>query len=213
LASVWFVGKTIDKWKLSVIVTFIIGTGAALAISFLSPATQNESLWYLFICGIVAVCSMILPGLSGSFVLILLGNYQLVMVDAVKELNAKVLGPVAVGAAFGLVAFSHILSWLFKKFKDQTIALLTGFILGSLAILWPWKERFDLYGDILEVNKFGALIDKNGAVIVEEVKVSGYSQYIPESFSNEVLIAVGLMIAGFISIWLIEKFATNKTEA
>jgi len=162
LGSVYFVGKTIQKWKISVVLIFIIGTTVAVSISLLSPATENDAIWYLFICGIVAVCSMILPGLSGSFVLILMGNYQLVMLDAVKELNIKLLAPVVVGAGVGLMAFSHILSWLFKKFKDQTIALLTGFILGSLITLWPWKESFDEAGQLITINKFGAYVDAAG---------------------------------------------------
>lgn len=212
LASVYFVGKTIDKWNIGVIVTFIIGTVAAVSISLLTPATENDAIWYLLICGVVAVCSMILPGLSGSFVLILMGNYQLVMINAVTDLDAKILLPVVIGAIIGLVAFSHFLSWLFKKYKDQTIGLLTGFILGSLAILWPWKNSIDSTGEIIPINKFGAFLDTNGNVITEETKVYGYDQILPESFSTEVLISIALMIVGFVSIWAIEKFAESKSE-
>ena len=143
LASVYFVGKTINKWSLSVILLFTIGTIAAMSISYMNPATENDSFIYLIICGVVAACSMILPGLSGSFVLILLGNYQLVMIDAVNNISVSILLPVVIGAGFGLIAFSHFLSWIFLKYKDQTIAILTGFILGSLGVLWPWKESFN----------------------------------------------------------------------
>lgn len=211
LASVYFVGKTIGKWSWSVIISFIVGTAAALTISLLTPATENDSLWYLLVCGVVAVCSMILPGLSGSFVLLLMGNYQLVMIEAVKDVNIKVLLPVAVGAVAGLIAFSHFLSWLFKKFKDQTIAVLTGFILGSLAILWPWKHSFDINGDILPIDEFGAFIDTDGKIL-EDIKVFGYKQYLPDSFPLVIIIAVGFMIIGILSIWLIEKFAATKSK-
>ncbi|MFC2136601.1 DUF368 domain-containing protein [Bacteroidota bacterium] len=214
IASVIFVGRNITSWNSNVVVLFIIGAAIAVTISFLSPATQNEALWYLFICGIVAVCSMILPGLSGSFVLILMGNYQLVMINAVKDLNLKILLPVAIGAGFGLIAFSHLLSWLFKKFKDQTISLLTGFILGSLAILWPWKVSYDINGKELITNSFGAFINSNGLIIEEEIKISAYKQFIPEAMDSTIFLSVGFMIIGFIVIYLIEKFAEsqNKTQ-
>jgi len=209
IASVVFVGKTITKWKLSVIITFIIGTAIAVSISLLNPAVESDATWYLLLCGVVAVCSMILPGLSGSFVLILMGNYELVMINAVKGLNLSILMPVAIGAVIGLIAFSHVLSWLFKKFKDQTISLLTGFILGSLAILWPWKTSFDINGLPISTNKVGAFIDSQGLLIDEKVKISSYKQIIPD-FDSSFVIAIGFMVLGFVSIYLIEKFANKQ---
>jgi len=203
LASVYFIGKTVEKWRLSAVISLIVGTAFAFSVSVLSPASENSSLLYLFICGIVAACSMILPGLSGSFVLILLGNYQLVMIDSINELNLMVLLPVVVGAVVGLLAFSHVLSWVFKKFKDQTIALLTGFILGSMGILWPWKHpvyKLDAIGNIL--------LKKSG-----EKVVSGYDWYIPETWSTAVIVAVVLMIAGIFTIYLLEKSAQTVEES
>ena len=195
LASIYFVGKTISKVRLSVILTFIIGAVVALFITFLTPAAENSSMWYLFMCGVIAACSMILPGLSGSFILILLGNYQLVMIDAINNLSIKILAPVAVGAGAGLLGFSHVLAWVFKKFKDQTISLLTGFILGSLPILWPWKE---------EILKTFENSDK--------VKVIGYKWLLPAQLNTEVIFAVALMIIGFASIWLLEKMAAKNNH-
>jgi len=191
LASIYFVAKTISKVSLGVVISFIFGAVVALIITFLTPATENSHAWYLFICGVIAACSMILPGLSGSFILILLGNYQLVMIEAVNKLDFKTLAPVAIGAIVGLLGFSHILAWIFKKFKDQTISLLSGFILGSLPILWPWKE------EIVEV--FG-----------EKTKVIGYNWLIPSQFNQEVIIAVTLILLGIISIWVLEKVANNS---
>ncbi|MCK4464939.1 MAG: DUF368 domain-containing protein, partial [Bacteroidales bacterium] len=176
LASVYFVGKTIDKVNIPVAVTFIAGTGIAIFISMLNPATENRDIYYLFICGIVAVCSMILPGLSGSFVLILMGNYKLVFIHAVNNFDLKILVPVVLGAGFGLLAFSHLLSWIFQKFKNETIALLTGFILGSLSILWPWKKEVFLTDEAGNL-----LLKKNGDMIIQ-----GYEKYFPESFNQEV---------------------------
>ena len=190
VASVIFVGKTVEKWKLSVVIAFIIGASAAMSITLLSPATENDSFFYLIICGVVAICSMILPGLSGSFVLILMGNYQLVMIDAVNELRMDILLPVVIGSVGGLIGFSYILSWVFKKFKDQTISTLTGFILGSLGIIWPWKN---------------AVIEAFG----EKEKVTGYSYYFPQ-IDMEFFIAIALIVIGFITIWLMEKTASKK---
>lgn len=200
LASVYFVGRTIHKWSLSVGIVFIIGTSVAIIVTILNPATENEGLIYLFICGIVAVCSMILPGLSGSFVLILMGNYELVMIKAVTSFRIDILIPVILGAGAGLIAFSHFLSWIFKKYRDETISILTGFIMGSLAILWPWKVT------IYRTDAFGNRIVKASGEFI----VQGYQRFIPDKMNTEVIIAVLIMIAGIISIWIIEKTANVK---
>jgi len=197
LTSVYFVAKTVKKWSVIVIVFFFTGAGAALCLSVLSPASENNSIIYLFVCGVVAACSMILPGLSGSFVLLLMGNYHLVMIESINTLNLTVLLPVAVGAGVGLLGFSYILSWIFKKFRDHTISVLSGFMLGSLLIIWPWKIA------IYKTDALGNLILKpNG----DEITI-GYNYLIPESFSSEVAVAVALMIAGGIIIWLMETYA------
>jgi putative membrane protein len=201
LASVYFVGKTIDKWNLSVIITFVIGAAIAIGISMLSPATKNESFIYLMLCGVVAICSMILPGLSGSFVLILMGNYELVVIDAINNMRIDILLPVLLGAVVGLIAFSHLLSWVYKKFKNQTISLLTGFILGSLAILWPWKNT------IYKTDALGNILTKDDG----EMVIQGYQRFIPETFSTEVIVAILLALAGIASIWLVESWAMRKS--
>lgn len=198
LASVYFVGKTVNKWSISAIITFLLGTGIAFGITQLTPATQNENFFYLIFCGVIAVCSMILPGLSGSFVLILLGNYQLVAIDAINALDFKVLLPVVVGAVLGLLAFSHFLSWLLKRFKDQTISSLTGFILGSMSILWPWKET------IFMKLSDGSSILKDGEPIVE-----GYTYHIPELLNAETWFAIVLIVLGIATIAVLE-FMVNK---
>ncbi len=212
LGSVYFVGKTIDKWTLSVIITFIIGTGIAVFVSVLRPASENTNNYYLIICGIVAVCSMIIPGLSGSFVLILLGNYQLVMINAVSELNMGILLPVALGACIGLIAFSHFLSWIYKKYRNETTSILTGFILGSLGIIWPWKRAMNaLTGEELNINSFGAILADNQVVC--NLKVYYYKHFIPEEFNYITLVSVLLLVAGIFSIWILEKSALSKNTS
>lgn len=189
LASVYFVGKQVKKFSFSAIISLILGTAVAVAISLLNPASENSSMWYLILCGIVAACSMILPGISGSFVLILLGNYQLVMIDAVSDFNFSVLFPVVIGAAIGIMGFSYILSWLFKRFKDQTISALTGFVLGSVMILWPWKNSI--------TQTFG-----------DKTKLVGYEWLLPE-INTEFFISVIIIFAGILSVWTLEKFAAK----
>jgi len=201
LASVFYVGKTIQKVNFGVVLFFIIGTALAVSITVMEPAAQNDSFFYLIICGVVAICSMILPGLSGSFVLILMGNYELVMIDAVNNADIATLIPVIIGAIVGLIAFSHLLSWIYKKYKDQTISILTGFILGSLGILWPWKN------EIYKFDEFGNYLMKNGEKITQ-----GYTRYIPDSFNKEVIIAILLMLSGIIVISLIEKIAAKYSK-
>jgi putative membrane protein len=187
LVSIYYVGITIDKFNWKVLVSFVIGTAIALLIAFGTPAKENSNFIYLMICGAVATCSMILPGLSGSFVLVLMGNYQLIMIDAVNDLNLKILLPVVVGGVVGLLAFSHLLSWIFKNYRDITIAVLTGFILGSMPIIWPWKNDVITY--------FGS-----------EAKVTGYEYYLPE-LNLDFSIALVIMLIGAALIVLTEKMA------
>ena len=189
LASIYFVGSTVEKWSIGVIISFAIGASLAIAMTFMTPASQNENPIYLVVCGVVAICSMILPGLSGSYVLILMGNYQLVAIDAISNMRIDILIPVGIGAGIGLIAFSHLLSWLFKKFKDITIAALTGFILGSLGIIWPWKNAIE--------QAFG-----------DKVKVIGYDYFLPE-LDTEFFIALFIIITGIASIWLMELKADS----
>lgn len=200
LASVYFVGKTVEHWSIRVIIAFIIGTAIALIVSMLNPATENHSFFYLFLCGVAAICSMVLPGLSGSFVLLLMGNYKLVAIDAINNLDFTILTPVILGAVVGIIAFSHLISWIFKKFRDETISILTGFILGSVSILWPWKEK------ILLVNEFGESIIKDGKAVVLE-----FDYVLPQSLNLEFWIAILFISCGILSIWYVENLAKNQT--
>ncbi len=200
IASIYFVGKTVSKWSLPIWVSFIIGTAVALGITFFKPAHENSQWLYLFICGIVAVCSMILPGLSGSFILILLGNYRLVMIDAVNDLNISVLLPVVLGAVVGLLAFSHLLAWIFEKYKNQTISVLTGFMLGSLLILWPWKDV------IYSLDEKGQHILNRSGEFLEE----GYQYLLPDFSTGQTWIAIICIFIGMLSIFAIERLAKKQ---
>lgn len=201
LVSVWFVGKSIGKIDVPAVISFVVGTAVAFGLSVMNPATENTAFWYLIICGAVAICSMILPGLSGSFVLILMGNYQLIMIYAISHFDMGIIIPVGIGVVVGLLAFSHFLSWLLSRYARQTMAVLTGFIFGSLGTIWPWKNPVYLMQDGVEVLK-------NGKPIIQS-----YQMYFPQEFSVEVVVAILLMIAGMAALWALEKSSEKaKTE-
>lgn len=147
LASAIYILKGLDKWSLQNIIALLVGVGIASFICLASPAQTPTDLWFIFLSGAIAICAMILPGISGSFILLLLGKYEFIMA-AVSEMNILVLVVFAAGCAIGIISFSHFLSWLLKKFYMLTIALLSGFMVGSLLKVWPWKvpgaeEGFD----------------------------------------------------------------------
>ena len=189
IASIYYVGRTVNKWNLWSILFFFVGT----------PAQENHNFFYLILCGVVGTCSMILPGLSGSYVLLLMGNYEYVMIDAVNLLTTspwegiKIMIPVVIGAVVGLLAFAHLLSWIFKRFHDQTVALLSGFILGSLPIIWPWKTS------VMNVLKDGT------------EKVVGYQWHWP-AINGEFFVALVIMIVGAAIIILTESLATRQKK-
>ena len=138
LASAIYILKGLDKWSIRNIISLLVGVAIAAFICLASPAQTPDALWFVFLSGAIAICAMILPGISGSFILLLMGKYAFVM-DAVSSFNIPVIVVFGAGAAIGIVCFSHFLSWLLKKFYMLTIALLSGFMLGSLLEVWPWK--------------------------------------------------------------------------
>lgn len=201
LASVFFVGKKINRWHGGSILMLVVGTSIALFISFLKPASENDGFIYLIICGVVAMSSMLLPGLSGSFVLILLGNYQLIFLEAVPDFNLKIILPIAIGCVIGLVILSNLIGFILKKFPDSTIALLTGFILGSLIIIWPWKHEIYLRDQV------GNFVIKDGEKVIQN-----YERYFPDLTTSSTIIAILLIFVGIISVWMIEKMGEKKSS-
>jgi len=192
-ASVYSVGKLITKWSSPNIIVLIIGCIMAISLLFVNPATENSNLFFIFICGIISVSGMLLPGLSGSFILILMGNYELLMVTVLAELNYLLLAVFLIGAVVGLLSFSHILAWLFKHHKNRILSLLTGFILGSLSLIWPWKK-------ILK-----------SIVIDGEEKILRYHLYFPSVTEENTLIAFALIISGIVVVWALENFSSKET--
>lgn len=193
LASVWYVGKQIERWTLKLIVFALIGFGIAFGITLLAPAQGIDHPLYFLLCGAVAICAMILPGISGAFILVLMGGYKSIT-EAVSNLNFQIIGLVGLGAIIGILSFSRILKWLFTNFRLVTLAILTGFIAGSLNKIWPWKNVLD------------SEIIKEKMVILEETSV------LPQNFEGDPQLAFAVIAAilGFLLILLLEKIAEKQ---
>jgi len=194
VASIYFVGKQITKWDLPTIIGLIIGTCIAFYISILPVMASNDNSLFLFFAGAIAICAMILPGISGSFILIVLGSYK-TLSDAIHDFDINKLLIFIAGCVVGLLSFSHALKWLFKNYHNITLALLTGFIFGSLNKVWPWKETITWF-----TNSDGT----KEPLLQESVS--------PLSFNgdSQLLFASILMIIGFLSIFILEKIGSKK---
>ena len=195
LASIIYIAKQIKLWNIKCYLYLIFGLIFAYYITTLNPViTQNSSPWFLFLAGMIAICAMILPGISGSFILVLLGAYKPIL----NAINTKDFFSIIIfmaGAVLGLLTFSRVLKWLFSKYKNYTLALLIGFIAGSLNKIWPWKETISWRTN-----------SKGIEVPFTTTSVS------PFSFDGDskLLMAGLLAIIGFGLILLLEKLAVKK---
>ena len=170
---------------------FVAGAAVAYYITVATPAETPSNLFFIFLCGAIAICAMILPGISGSFILVLLGKYFFVM-EAVKTLDIKVLLVFLAGACLGITSFARILSYALKHFRNVTLAVLTGFMLGSLNKVWPWKETIETFTDSHGVVK--PLVEVN---------------ILPNLYIGE---AVLLMVVGFFLVYFLEKLSTRGAK-
>ncbi len=224
IGSIYYISKDFEHWNKRTIPVGIIGLILGVSISFLSPAKENDNLLFIFLCGIISVSGMTLPGLSGSFILILLGNYVLLLVDSVNALydtmaemlqgdfsftqnEARlrmllILGIFTAGSATGLVTLSHILGYVLKRFRHNTTAFIIGFITGSLGVVWPWKRTI-----YLTDTDGSAVLDTNDDKIIVN-----YERYWPDMADQEtwwsilfILIGIGILIA-------LEWYGKNRTK-
>jgi putative membrane protein len=143
-ASIWLVGRTVKQWNVITVMSFILGAVIAYVITIIPASDGVSEPWYLILCGALAICAMILPGISGSFILLLLGAYSTVLA-AVSERELSTIMYVGIGAILGLISFTKALKWIFSNYYSTTIAVLSGFLLGSLNKLWPWKEVLESF--------------------------------------------------------------------
>lgn len=223
IGSIYYIHKDFKDWNFKTNLALIIGIVLGISVSFLDPATENDNLWFVFFCGIISVSGMTLPGFSGSFILILLGNYVLLLVDSVNALYdtfsdifrgdfsfindtvrvrmLKVLAVFTLGSVTGLVTFSHILNYILKHYKSITLATIIGFITGSLGVVWPWKKT------IYKLNSDGSQIINS----VGDPIVKNYERYMPEMHS-ETLIAIIFIIVGILIVLALAKYG-EKTKS
>lgn len=198
VASSIYVARTIKNWSTGTIVAGILGIAIAYFITVITPAEANTTYWFVFVAGSIAICAMILPGISGSFILVLLGMYKFIL-EAVGNLDIAVILIFLTGAALGIIVFSNILSWLLKKYHNTTIAVLAGFMVGSLNKVWPWKEVtetfIDRHGDIKPLS------EKNILPGTYE-QISGHEAWL--------LGAIALAMVGFALIFIIEGLSKKR---
>jgi len=189
LASVVSVSRRVQKWQVSTWTSLLGGIIGSYILVGLVPVSTPNAPWFLLLSGAVAICAMILPGISGSFILVLLGKYQYVL-QAVNQRDFITLSLVAAGACVGIVAFSRFLGWLLRKHHDLTVALLTGLMLGSLRKVWPWKKTL------------ASITDHHGRILpMVQVNV------LPSHWDMQVLAALALMVAGLFAVLFLDKIA------
>lgn len=224
IGSIYFIAKDFGSWNRKYLAYLLCGVIAGVAISFLEPAKENSNLFFVFFCGMISVSGMTLPGFSGSFILILLGNYVLLLVDSVNALFdtfanvfqgdfswvydperielLKVLAVFSLGSLVGLVSLSHLLAYVLKRFKKATYAVIIGFIAGSLGVVWPWKH------DIYDLDASGQIqLDDNGRKII-----TGYDRYFPSELSTETLLAIVFIIIGIVMVMSLDWYDSHKRK-
>lgn len=190
IASILTVSKRVKRWNMMTLGAVVAGALLAYIIVGLVPLETPTAPWFLFLSGAVAICAMILPGISGSFILVLLGKYQYVL-SAVNNRDFVTLFLVAAGAAIGLVTFAQVLGWLFKRYHDMTVAVLIGLMLGSLRKIWPWKETGTF------------IVDRHG----EQIPTVQFN-VLPSAWTGEVTLALLLAIVGFAVVLVLDRAAS-----
>lgn len=208
VASILYIGSQIKSWNVGVVISGVIGIVVSYYITIAEPLSTGASYWFIFLSGFIAIIAMILPGISGSFILLLLGSYSIVLgtvrnfVDALLTLDFSALKDALLrlilfmlGCVTGLKAFSKVLTYLFKNYQNLTLALLTGFMIGALNKVWPWKEVLSY-----RTNSHGQQVP-----LLEK-------SILPQNFEGDpkiILVSV-LAIIGFLTIFLLERFANSK---
>tara|TARA_B100000795_G_scaffold158062_1_gene118768 strand:+ start:70088 stop:71059 length:972 start_codon:yes stop_codon:yes gene_type:complete len=209
IASIIYVGKQITNYNAKAVIALVIAAALSYAITLAQPVGDTESIWFLFLAGFIAIIAMILPGISGAFILLLIGAYTTVIgainqfIEGISTFNMSTLGNAAlkigvfsIGAITGLKVFSGVLNWMFTNHKNTTLAVLTGFMIGALNKIWPWKEVLQY-----RVNRHGDEIP----FIEKSILPSGYDG------DPKIFIAILLMVIGFLVIFLLEFIANKKS--
>lgn len=223
IGSIYYISKGFNDWSSKNITAMVAGVAVGIAISFMSPAVENDNLWFVFFCGIIGVSGMTLPGLSGSFILILMGNYVLLLVDSVAMLYKtifevlggdfsfwyseermnylKIVSVFTLGSTFGLVTTSHILGWVLKRWHQIVTAVIIGFIAGSLGMVWPWKR------EVYKIVNGNFLYDIRGDKVIEN-----FERYFPDITNFQTWIAILFVILGIGIILILDKYGSDRKK-
>jgi putative membrane protein len=196
-ASILVVGKRVEKWNLQTGLCFVIGGISAHLIVNLIPVSTPESYAFIFFSGFIAICAMILPGISGAFILLILGKYEFItatLKDPFSVTHMLIIIVFCAGCIAGLLSFSRILSYLLTRYQFQALAFLTGLMAGSIEKIWPWKQVLD------------------SIIIREKVHVIADKNILPEAFNVEVVIAIGLVVTGFVAVIVLERISEEKVS-
>lgn len=196
IASAIYVVKQVERWTPAAIIGLIVGATVAYVITLISPTEASTAPWMVFLAGAIAICAMILPGISGSFILLLMGMYKHVL-HAATERDIVFLGTFMLGCVGGLLAFSHVLSWTFKNFRNTTLAVLAGFMIGSLNKVWPWQNVLKL-----RINSHGEQVPW----IMQNTSPDGYNG------DAYLLACLALSVLGFGVVFLLEKFGSQEPD-
>lgn len=194
LISTLLVLKEIKQWRPVVGISVFAGVIIAYFITGATPAVTPDNYLFVFLSGVIAICAMILPGISGSFILLILGKYEFI-IESIKDLNIQVIVIFGIGCGIGILSFSRLVSWLLKRYHDITVALLSGFMLGSLNKIWPWKETITT-----RLNSKGELVP----LIQNNLLPTEYMKLVDEPM---VIQAVFYCSIGILLIIAIEKIA------
>ncbi|MCS7019351.1 MAG: DUF368 domain-containing protein [Cytophagales bacterium] len=198
VASATVIAQSVQRWNLATFLCLLAGIIIAFWITIAVPVETPTGLWFIFLSGAVAICAMILPGISGSFILLLMSKYEYI-IRALTELNIKVIVTFALGCIAGLLTFSHILHWLLKRYHDLAVALLMGFMLGSLNKVWPWKHVLAYHTD--RHGKLKPILESNVLP----------SEYLELTGKEPLLAAcIALCLLGFVLVYVIERISVNK---
>jgi putative membrane protein len=198
IASALLVAKSVKQWNAAAIIALVTGVIIAYWVTIAVPVETPTDLWFIFLSGAIAICAMILPGISGSFILLLMSKYEYI-IRSLTELNFKVIITFALGCVTGLLSFSHVLHWLLKRYHDLAIALLMGFMVGSLNKVWPWKQVIEYYTD--RHGKLKPIVETN-ILPTQYLELTGKEPMLT--------VCILLCIVGFVVVYLIEKAASQK---
>lgn len=213
IASAIYIARKVDKWSSGVVLASIIGLAIALSITYLSPTEGSGNLFWVFICGCIAISALILPGVSGSFILLLLGMYTVVRGAAEKVMTEQDLGSglillvFMIGCGVGLLSFARVMSFAFKNYRNVTLGLLTGFMLGSLRKIWPWRN-VETYLD----KETGQIVSVQGSGVSlpEEIQILSESLVLPAEYAGNsfTMMTIVSLVLGFVALYsfsLLEK--------